>query len=355
MGRSGASRIDRALPGATTLTEGTHDTMEGVVWTAIIYLTQLLAGVVVLRVVGAGEVGWPGRVAAVLLLGPGAIALQMLIYTALGVAFGVVPVLALWWVVCAWMWWQRPGRVDVAAPAPAAALATSGGVGHGVTAALAVGTVLIAYAVRAPLPVHDFDTINNFAVLGKLYAAHGGIPPAGTLVDPGHIDYPPLVAFNEALLFLADADRAPWTVRPLFAMAHLALALLALEVLWLRSAPWRSGCAALLVLAAPEVLDKVGGGVADGRLTATVLLVALQGSQLACGSPGAVGRLVVAAGLCALTKNEGVAVAVGVLLVLLVYVIRDRSLLRRLPVLLGGRRSWRPGPCGPPRMACTTR
>lgn len=302
----------------------------------IVYLTQLGAGWLVVRSLrgddqASGWYGGPGMWARALLIGPAAIAVQMIAYDVLGVPFTLAFVLTPWWF----------------ALASVAALQRLGpcrlwhleGPWHALLLGLAAAVVAIVFAGAACSPVHDGDAVHNYAIHARIFAAQGSLAPEAVLamVDPAAVEYPPLLALNEALLFLCDEHLAPWTIRPFFALAHLSLVWLIIEAIWRPGAPRRSMALCLLVIAAPELCVIAGVATPDLRLTASVLLLGLQALELQAGNGTKALRFAVAAAVCGMTKNEGIALSAVAVVLLLLHIRRWRvlPLLALIVVLVG--------------------
>ncbi|MEM7203180.1 MAG: hypothetical protein AAF628_23160 [Planctomycetota bacterium] len=294
--------------------------------TLLVYATQILAGALLTKALCPAVRGAPfwGRA---LLLGPWALALQLLVYHAIGLPFAPWLVVLPWW-PCLVLLRRRSGAV-------AEPVATGGEGPRRIAVGLALAVSVVSLVGFGAEPVHDRDAMHNFAVFGRVFAAHQSlaIEALRGMVDAGHAEYPPLVALNEALLFAVDEELGAWTVLPFFALAQLALGLLVIEAVWSAARPWRSLAVAALLLLLPQWLVTVGSAVPDGRLTATVLLLGLEARRLVAGAARAEFAGVAAVGAAALTKNEGVAVGAMALLVLAFWAARRGAGSRR-PALI---------------------
>ncbi|MEZ5964977.1 MAG: hypothetical protein R3F56_14175 [Planctomycetota bacterium] len=284
----------------------------------VCYAAQGLAGWWAWQALGGDRHDRATVLGAALLVGPGLVTVQMVGYQALGVPFAV-PWLVLPWLGLVWATWHRRRRrrppPDVGAPM--AALAS----------VLLVVTLAVALQAFA-LPIHDGDEVNNFALFAKVFGSLRGMAPErlAHLMEPGHVEYPHLVALNQAWLFAWDAVTAPWTARGFEVLGMLAL----FGVCAGSFAPitWTATAACVLSVASPPVLNNAVG-FADVRLLATFVLLGSEAQNvLAGGDRRAPLRLALVLGTAALTKNEGLAVALGGCLVLLVATVRQRCFAR---------------------------
>jgi len=272
--------------------------------TAAVYATQLAAGRVVLALAGgAPRHGRAEGLARVLLYGPLALGVQLFVYHLAAVPHHLPLVLPPWWLALG-------------------ALALRGGLGRPAAVersraeravlAAAAGLFALALVQGGAVPVYRGDEVNNFALNARVFELHASLAPDAlmALADPGHPEYPPLIALNEALVFRAAGEARTFAVKPFFALAYLAFALLAAEACFRRLRPALAAPLALVVLALPEVNAYAAGGMADLRLAACVLLLALEtDGAFRRPSRRALAGFVLAAGACAWTKNEGIAVA----------------------------------------------
>jgi hypothetical protein len=288
-----------------------------------VYLTQIVAGLVVVELLhgrGAFHGGGPGRrFARALLLGPAAIALELMAFHALGVPIALPFALVPWWLAAlalARRLVQPPAERDEPTQGFERALAA---------VALAGFAVLLFVGTR--FPVYRGDEVNNFAVNARVFEVHRSLAPDALngLIENGHPEYPPLVALNETLLFQAEGDTLGFAAKPFFSLAWLAWALLVVEAVR-KLAPPLAVCAALLAMLVPELASFATRGMADLRLTATMLLLVLEAraflrnvDERRARRAGAVAAAAVAA---ALTKNEGVAIATLATLALAPFAVR---------------------------------
>jgi hypothetical protein len=282
----------------------------------LVYATQLVAGWLVLGVLRPPQPGrsaWrdPRRWSRALLLGPALVALQMLALDALGLRFRLGLIVLPWWIPALLAWGARRART-----LPGAWAGSPPSLPGAARPALALVLLLFGVALVAGLwmPVHTGDAMNQFALNARVFETHGGLAPDAlrSLAIPGHVEYPPLVSLNEALLFLAGGPARALVIKPFFALAFLAWMLLVVEACF---ALLRAGLATLLALVAllaPAAALSATEGYADLRLAATVLLLGLAGRALWL-QPGRRRLLLFAlcAVACALTKLEGIAVGLA--------------------------------------------
>ena len=289
----------------------------------LVYATQLIAGCVVLRALDPTTRPASERLARALLLGPAAIAVQMLLLDAAGLRWSLGLLLSPWWILGAWALWRR--RAAGKAPAGDAPPAD-----RWRTAALLLALLLFGLALVGgqALPVHTTDAMNNFALLARVYQTHGSLAPEAVraLQVPGHVDYPPLVPLNEAALFLGASGDLGLAIKPFFALAQLALLLLVVEACWQALRGRGAALAAAFAMLVPMPGLMALGGYADTHVCAAVLLVALQGREL-LRRPTPRGALLYAAcvGTCALVKFEGLALALPAALLPWLVALRTRG------------------------------
>lgn len=285
------------------------------IFAALIYATQLLAGWLIWSVLTKQQVTTLRLVPRALLLGPAAITLQMLAYSVLAVPFALWSILIPWWLLGGlYAARRRPGfvpRVDR-------------------TTLFAAVIVLVQFvillAVVASAPVHISDAAHNFAVPARAIATHGGFSIAAleALVDPGNVHYPPLLLCNEALFFLIEPERGATLLQPMFALGWLAWAMLVVEALWSDRRRAVTLCLVVVVLATPEVVANAVHGLADVRLMGALLLTLLEWQRTRSETSGTA-AIVLAALAAALTKREGYLIAACVTTWLLVRGCRARS------------------------------
>jgi len=295
----------------------------------LVYATQAVAGGLLLAAIDRGTARrFSERLSRALLLGPAALAVQMLLLDAAGVRFSLPAVLAPWWFAIAVMTAAAARRrgsrpPSGAAPglqAPSAATVTreTGASGSSrlrlAVLGLAGVLALISFSQGLLLPVHTTDAMHNFAIVARVFETHGSLAP-GALAElqfAGHTDYPPLVPLNEALLFLAAGDARALAIKPFFALAHLALLLLVAEACFRALPPRRAAALAAFAMLTPFFGMQATEGYADLRLAASTLLLALAGWQLQ-RAPSARRAVLFAAcaASCALTKFEGLAIALA--------------------------------------------
>lgn len=300
------------------------------VWTGALlcYATQALAGLLVWRALDRQDPDRCTRLSAALLVGPCAVTVQMLAYHALSVPFRVLYLVLPWWLLAAWIvvWRARragptSGKAPGKAPSP--------------TLLLLVSVLFLAIAARAfSIPIHDGDEVNNFALFARVFGSLGNLAPERLLhlAEPGHVEYPHLVALNQAWLFALDADSAPLTARGFEVLGALAFLLLCAGTSVRRGAAATAAC--VVCIATPAVLH-TAVGFADVRLLATFMLLGREAQRLGPGSDArAPLRFAVVLGTAALTKNEGFAIAGLAALVLLYSVLRQRAGWRGVAALL---------------------
>ena len=233
----------------------------------------------------------------VLLLGPLGICLQFLGQAALGVPFGVGGVV--------WAWGALGGLALLLrfwrGTEPKEALPRSS------LLLFVVGVLLFALSLGRSLrqPIHEGDALTNFALPARVFAEAEGVDFTG-LQDfgfYGHVEYPPLLAASEALVFQEAGDEAFLWNQIFGPLALLALFLL-LAGQWFGQDPLPRPYAWLalsIVMGTPMVLFHGCLATADLRLLAAFLLLGIEAQRR--GTP----LLLLSLGLlCALTKQEGV-------------------------------------------------
>jgi hypothetical protein len=295
---------------------------------ALVYATQLLAGWIaigLLRPPRPGDRPWLDyrRWSRALLLGPALIALQMLAMHAVGLRFEWLVIVAPWWTVGAGLVLLR--RRGASGAGASVRLPGAG------RAVLALAGAFFVAAVVAGLwmPVTTGDAMNQFALNARVFETHGELAPEAlkALALRGHIEYPPLVSLNEALLFLAGGPARALAIKPFFALAFLAWMLLVIEATFAFAPAGAAAFLALIALLAPAAALIATEGYADLRLAATVLLLALAGRALwlqPCRRRLPLFALCAVA--CALTKLEGIPVGLAAAALPAALVLR-----RRLP------------------------
>ncbi|MGQ0552847.1 MAG: hypothetical protein ACT4PU_06465 [Planctomycetota bacterium] len=297
-----------------------------------VYASQWLAGDVLVRWLWRDTPLLPvERIGRALLVGPAALAAQMIVMSLAGLSFSLTAVLVPWWVLAAVLLWRRAsarGGGAAAGGASGAGRSSRAGGAAGVAsgpylsaaarwtgyALLGLTLLLFLALVRLGLqtPIFESDPLNNFALPARVFETERSLAPEvlGNLAAVGHVEYPPLVALNEALFFLAAGERRLAAPLPFFALAWLAFQLLLLGAALRRLHPAAVVPVVLISLAIPELYGLGTVGLAELRLAATVLLLGIEGTALLRQPSAAAGlRFAVVAALCALTKNEGVAIA----------------------------------------------
>jgi hypothetical protein len=280
-----------------------------------VYATQGLAGALIATALEAREAPRTTgeRLARALLLGPLALTAQMLLMAMLGLPFGVASVCTPWWLLAAVLAWRGRRPAEAVAERGRQALTPLGaGPARRVVLGLAVALVLLALVVGLQMPVHTGDAMNNYAVNARVFETQRGLAPQAlaALTVPGHTENPPLVALNEALIFLAAGPARAWAIKPFFALAYGALLLLVIEACFRELPARRAAPVALGAFLTPIWAAQASDGYADLRLTACVLLLALEGRALWRAPTGrALAAFVAAALACAALKHEGIALA----------------------------------------------
>lgn len=278
-----------------------------------LYGVQALAGWAVWRLTAVAAEPWPRQLGAALLVGPGVVTLQMIVYHGSGVPFTLPALVTPWLVLAGVVGWLRRRYVG----------AGDAAVARWLVAVVAVLTVLTAVRALA-VPIHNGDEVNNFTLFARVFATYGSLAPERlvSLAEPGHVEYPHLVALNQSWLFLLDGERGPWLARGFDVCALAAFGCLALGAVP-RPGGLTAGLALALV-ALPEV-HRYAVGYADLRLLASTLLAVLAlRDALVSGTAPTLCRVVLVVGTLALTKNEGLAIGAGVTAVLGYAVWRQR-------------------------------
>ncbi|MFO0984378.1 MAG: hypothetical protein U1E76_22075 [Planctomycetota bacterium] len=267
---------------------------------SLAYVLILAAGDLLASLVGVSARSWVAFLGWRWLLGTGTVAVIMMAAHFLGIAFGLPMVLlpvALWWLA---RWWLEKRWLP---PVP-----------HGPTVIetlplLLFGAVLL-HGLAEPLDASDPITI--YATNARVFEVERSLAPERlkSLAAPEHIEYPPLIALNEALLFFAAPSLRSRIVKPMFALFLLAFVGLLLDEARRRLPPRPAAIALLVVTLTPALRSAGESGFADLPLAAFVLGFAILGREaLASASV----RPAIAAGLLlgfgALTKNEGLALA----------------------------------------------
>lgn len=303
---------------------------------ALVYATQLAAGWIVLNALRPPRAGDraaldPRRWSRALLIGPALIALQMLAMSCAGLPFGVTAVVAPWGLLAAALALRsRRGTPAAIAMSTAAAAATPRPPlprAQRLVLALAVALFVVALVSGLWMPVNTGDAMNQFALNARVFETHGSLAPQAlkALAIPGHVEYPPLVSLNEALLFDAGGPARALVIKPFFALAYLAWMLLVIEAGFAFMPAGAAAFLSLIALLAPAAALGAPDGYADVRLAASVLLLALAGRALWL-QPGRRRLLLFAlcAVACALTKLEGIAVGLAAAALPVALVLRRR-------------------------------
>ena len=297
----------------------------------LVHATQLLAGwLLLLRLAPEHARRWTAALPRALLLGTLAIAVQLLVASALRLPFGLTLLLLPWWLAAAVV--ARRWR-----PAATTTPAVSGAP-HLAALALAVALAAIALASGLQQPLVASDGMANAGLAARVYEVQRGVDlqAVGQLRAEAWGSYPPLVALNETLIFLAAGDARVFLVKPFFALLLLALLLLLVEACFARLPPRRALPAALLLLLTPVLAAGGTSGYLDEAFTAFVLLAALTADELRTHPTRGRALLLAAAGAGALlTKPQGLLPGLLVAAWLLVLLARRRLAPRAaLPALL---------------------
>ncbi|RKY18974.1 MAG: hypothetical protein DRQ55_11925 [Planctomycetota bacterium] len=243
----------------------------------------------------AGPPGRAGLLARVLLLGPLGITLSMLALHLAGLRFSLAAICVPWWLAALVF------RRELWATLKPAAACRS--VPRRVLLVLAGGLFALALVVGLRTPVYSGDGLDNVALAARVFETSGSFDfeLLARLPGVGGTSYPPLVAANEALVFMASGEQRARDIKPLFALAWLAYLLLVIELAFRHLPPRHAWLAALPFLTLPLAGSHAVIGYTDLHLTALLLLLCLE-----LRDPVA---LALVAGACALTKNEGLVVA----------------------------------------------
>jgi hypothetical protein len=303
-----------------------------------VYLMQLLVGVLAvawLHPAREGAMPSPaGVVGRALLVGPAVLALQMMLMHVAGVPFSIRWTLGPWLLVA--LWRHRDLRRAFAGP-------SGGWAGLGLSL-FAMGLFVVTVVAGLREPIYAADVIRNFALMGRVFETHGSLAPEAlkALTTGGHIEYPPLMALNESLVFRVAGDERAWLVKPFFALASLAWLLLVTDLFTSAWPPRLAVPGALLAMGVPSVAWGGMSGMADPRLMVSVLLLGMEARALLAGpSTATAARFGAYAVVAALTKNEGVALAAVSVVVLAglgrggVVPVRSRAAIL-VAVLAGG-------------------
>ncbi|HHI79354.1 MAG TPA: hypothetical protein ENK02_05200 [Planctomycetes bacterium] len=248
-----------------------------------------------------------------LLLGPFGVCLQFLVQAAMGVPFDLAGVALTWAAILSlalFLRWKR--RSMPREPLPRSSLLL-----------FFLGALLFALSLGRSLrqPIHEGDPLTNFALPARVFAEARGVDYAALrdLEFFGHVEYPPLLAASEALVFEAAGDEGYLWNQLFGPLALLALFLL-LAGQWFGQdpipAPY-SWLALLILMGTPLLLFQAGFATADLRLLAAFLLLGIEAQRR--GTPI---LLMVLGLLCALTKMEG---GLGLLVVLVLLWRRRRE------------------------------
>jgi len=263
-----------------------------------------LGGVAVVLLVGGGIHAWARRATAGL---PWSVGVPL--WGALGCTA---------WLGGAALVGVRWSAALVVAMAAAAAVAGAAGLGGPAPARprlAAAGAAAVAAAhatILAASPASGWDFRYIWGLKARVIAAAGGFDWAW-LAWPGHAfahpDYPPAWP---ALLAVAALLRGDVAVAAALWQAALALALAAACWWAARSAPLAPRLLAAAVGAwSPVVFAPVHSGYAEPLLAFAAVVALASLRDLAIGEEGAAVPLAAGVALLALTKNEGIALAVG--------------------------------------------
>lgn len=242
-----------------------------------------------------------------LLLGPLGVVLQFLLQVLLGLPFHLASVAWVWGglaVLALLLRFKRKGTNEV-----------QGGKRHPRSGTLfLMGGLLFALSAGVAMrqPIHEGDALTNYALPARLFAEAKGVPfeALNDLHSFGHVEYPPLLAASEALVFQAAGEKGYLWNQLFGPLALLALFFL-LAGFWFEEDPLPFPFSWLLLgvfMGTPLVLFQGSLGVADLRLLASLLLLGVEARRL-----GSLGRwqsgtaflLLFLGLLCAFTKVEG--------------------------------------------------
>jgi hypothetical protein len=271
---------------------------------AWVLAAQLLAGWLLLAMLVPEHARrWTAALPRALLLGPLALALEMLLASALGVPFGLPVLLLPWWLLGAVVAWRRGFRVTAAPEISTAHLVA-------LTLATALGAMALGSGLAQPLV--SGDGMSNAGLSARVFETQRAVDLDAVERLRAEVNgrYPPLLALNEALLFLAAGEARVVLVKPFFALMLLALLLLLVEACFARLPPARALPAALLLLLTPLLAAGGTSGYLDELFAAQVLLLALCADELRLAPTRRRALLLAAAGAaCVLTKPHGVLLA----------------------------------------------
>jgi len=274
---------------------------------ALIVVAHLFAGAMVQAWLCGRAESVAARVASSILLGPAILCVELLV---LGACFGSVSyeLLVLPWILGGFAWLLRGcvrGTIE---------LRFSHLLG------LACALLFIEGAMSLSIPPTHGDPGSNFAGFARLYAHLGRVDPVAAegLSILGHFEYPPLLAANESLFFQLDDETGARLLGVLFPVYLVALLLLAWSVLaeGASSRVKLVGAALLLLLALqPSTVEFATYGYAELPLVAALLWMLIElGSVLERGEGGRrkYAGLLLAGLTLALTKQEGILLAIGI-------------------------------------------
>ena len=177
-------------------------------------------------------------------IGLGAFAVQGVVYSLVGLPFSVWTVAAIWFPIAFWSERHRPA---VRAKDRKTTVAELGII------VIGLGLALIAWSS----PIHTSDAANIYGLNARVFAESQGLDfkALRSLHFPGHIEYPPLLSLNLALLFEIDGWAATRLGLILLVLCWISLALHAFEIARHRIG-WGVGLAATTILVlSPEVLN----------------------------------------------------------------------------------------------------
>ncbi|MEW6747256.1 MAG: hypothetical protein AB1486_31375 [Planctomycetota bacterium] len=301
--------------------------MTGVVLSSFVVASTFAAGsvlVVLLRLHGTRV----GLAARSFLLGTGALAYQAFLWSLAGLPVSLEALLPVWWVAVAVLWCRRRRARSVRSPPIASTLADR------LFWLVVLVLVILALTTALLRPIHTADAANIYGLAARAIAARHELS-AGvlhSLQTAGHVEYPPLVALNEALLFMAAGTLAMRLALVLFVFFFASFAVLVHELARELLRPGWAALVSLVLVLSPEVLLYAWRGYADLPLAALFAAAILHGRRaFVAGTPGDAVAAAVFLGFASFTKNEGLAAALLGMGVLLVWALASR----RTRVLVG--------------------
>jgi hypothetical protein len=196
----------------------------------------------------------------------------------------------------------------------------------------AVGCCLMALAVFRPIP--EWDGWMNWSIKAKALALDGnfrGPVFTSSVFVYSHQDYPPLFSAWQALSYIISGDfTVSWPLQ--FQLAWLWTTA-AIGLVSAVSSQWGKGSLFIMAwVCSPQVIFWVMAGYADVPL-AFFLLGGVVLLLLPSPQPAVVAGLLL--GACALTKNEGLPLALAAVLTISWFSVAPRISLAALGILVG--------------------